>query len=413
MNKGWGSVRAGAVTHGRLLSIAASGRLIVCLPFILVALVLAGCATPDRAPERTPPVQVSESTWWQVDNDISAASLAARESAWRYAENAMARWRGRVHDLTEEDFIPWFTGYWTQQWLAVKLAWYKLGGGDGVDPEVERLAKYLQAQYHERVLGPVAEEVNPDAVRAQATTLYVQRLVQNLRDVPQRNGVPLGPFEQRLAGIPAIASSSPEHSASLFQLLRADPVTDFPAYAALLDRIGRAAGGEGTVPSGERISPVARRASEKLAGRIAASGGASAAAAAVGGVAGLVISLGAVGFGAIAHAQDRPEMEAQVRESLDAAADEMWLVLTEDPVVGVMSGVNHIAGEIEGSVATSISQPIPEGPPIGEIFLLDEPIAPDEVAEDADEEAVGEAAGVSAGERYDHDAIERFGVEAE
>lgn len=390
-------------SHGRPLAVAASGRLIVCLRLMLVALVLAGCATQDRAPDRAPPVEVSESTWWQVDSDIVAASLAAKGSARSYAENAMDRWRGRVHDLTEEDFIPWFTGYWTQQWLAVKVAWYKLG--DGADPAVERLARYLREQYHERVLGPVAEEVNPDMVRAQATTLYVQRLGQNLRGVPQRNGVPLDQFEQRLAGIPAIALSSPEQRASLFQLVRADPVADLPAYAALLERIGKAAGGEGTVASGERISPVARRASEKLAGRIAASGSASAAAAAVGGVAGLVISLGAVGVGAIAHANDRPEMEAQVRESLDAAADEMWLVLTEDPVVGVMSGVNHIAGQIEGAIATSVSQPVPEGPPIGETFLLDEPISTDD--------ALGEAAEERKDEHGDHDAIERFGVDEE
>lgn len=393
------------MARGRLLSIATSVRLIVCLRLMLVALVLAGCATQDRAPDRAPPVEVSESTWWQVDSDIVAASLAARGSARSYAENAMDRWRGRVADLTEEDFIPWFTGYWTQQWLAVKVAWYKLGGGDGVNPAVQRLAQYLREQYGERVLGPVAEEVNPDMVRAQATTLYVLRLGQTLRDVPQRNGVPLDQFEQRLAGIPAIALSSPEQRASLFQLVRADPVADLPAYAALLERIGKAAGGEGTVASGERISPVARRASEKLAGRIAASGGASAAAAAVGGVAGLVISLGAVGVGAIAHANDRPEMEAQVRESLDAAADEMWLVLTEDPVVGVMSGVNHIAGQIEDAIATSVSQPVPEGPPIGETFLLDEPISTDD--------ALGVAAEERKDEHDDHDAIERFGVDEE
>lgn len=386
------------MSHGPRWSIAASRWLIVCLSSILLLLALTGCATQERAPDQAPP-QVSESTWWQVDNDISAASLAAKADAKALAETAMERWRGRVYDFTEEDFIPWFTSYWTQQWLAVKIAWYKIGGGDGADPAVQRLAQYLREQYHDRVLEPVAEEVNPDTVRVLATAQYVQRLAQNLRDIPQRHGVHLDQFEQRLASIPAIDLSSPEHTASLYQLVRADPVTDLAAYAALLAHIGKAAGGEGAEPSSERISPVARRTSEKLAGRIAASGGASAAAAAVGGVAGLVISLGAVGIGAIAHTNDQPEMEAQVRESLDAAADEMWLVLTEDPVVGVMSGVNHIAGQVEASVATSISQPIAEEQMIGETFLLDEPIADDEEREQHED--------------YDYDALEGFGVIAE
>lgn len=101
-------------SHGRPLAIAASGRLIVGLRLMLVALVLAGCATQDRATDRAPPVLVSESTWWQVDSDIVAASHAARGTARSYAGNAMDRWRERVRDLSEEDFIPWFTGYWTQ-----------------------------------------------------------------------------------------------------------------------------------------------------------------------------------------------------------------------------------------------------------------------------------------------------------
>ncbi len=358
--------------------------------FVALVVALAGCATRSEAP-----AQVSENSWRLVDNDVAAASLAARVAAENYAKGEMERWRGRIHDLTEEAFIPWFTGYWTQQWLAVKVAWYKLGGDD-VDPATQRLAAYLQEQYREQVLEPVAEEVDPDAVRVQATRLYVERLAATLRELPQRHGVPLAQFEARLAGIPAIALALPdrndERSASLLQLVRADPVTRLPAFAALLTRIDKAASGEGATSSAAHLSLVARRASEKLATRFASSGGASAAAAAIGGVAGVVISLGSFGFGAIAHADDEPAMEAQLRESLDAAADEMWLVLSEDPSIGVMAGVLHISARIEERVVTTIVQPVTEHPMVGETFLVDEPIAVDEKSE-----------------HYDHGALERFG----
>ena len=120
------------------------------LALAAMVLVFAGCATQEQAPER---IQVSESTWWQVDSDITTASKAARAAAKTYAEGEMERWRGRVYDLSESDFIPWFSGYWTQQWLALKVAWYKFGGGEGIDPAVQRLAKYLQDQYREQVPG--------------------------------------------------------------------------------------------------------------------------------------------------------------------------------------------------------------------------------------------------------------------
>ncbi len=98
---------------------------------VTLMVALAGCATPDRLPAPTPQVQVPESTWWQVDSDIGTASLAATGSARNYARGTMENWRSRVQKRTESDFIPWFTGYWTQQWLAIKVAWYKLSAEEG------------------------------------------------------------------------------------------------------------------------------------------------------------------------------------------------------------------------------------------------------------------------------------------
>ena len=209
---------------------------------VVLLVALAGCATPDRAPDLPPPVEIPESTWWRVDNDIAAASLAAAEPAGDHARSRMESWRGRVRALTESDFIPWFTGYWTQQWLAIKVAWYKLGAEEGSDPAVDRLAAYLQEQYDERVLEPVAREIDPDAVRGEATMLYIRILGEQLPVIQRRHGVPQAAFDRRLQDIPAIA---PAPGASLYQIVHTDPVDKLPAYAALLSRFAKGAGGAG------------------------------------------------------------------------------------------------------------------------------------------------------------------------
>ncbi len=326
---------------------------------VVLLVALAGCATPDRAPDLPPPVEIPESTWWRVDNDIRAASLAATGPAGKYARREMESWRSRVQARTESDFIPWFTGYWTQQWLAIKVAWYKLGAEEGTDPAVDRLAAYLQEQYDERVLEPVAREIDPDAVRGEATMLYIQILGEQLPVIQRRYDVPQAQFDRRLRNIPAIAlAPPPAHSASLYQIVHAAPVEGLPAYAALIARFSKAAGGAGGGPPEARISPVAKRASENMVARLGPAVGASAAAAAVGGVAGMVISLGAAGFGAIAHEKERPEIEAQLRESLDAALGDMWQSLMEDPASGVMAGVHHISGQIDGGLAKTFAQPV-------------------------------------------------------
>jgi len=325
---------------------------------------LAGCATPVRPPERppvlAPPVHFPESTWWQIDHDIGTASVAAKASARDDARNAMSDWKSRIQKRTETDFIPWFTDFWTQQWLAMKVAWYKLSAEEGTDPTVKRLSAYLQAQYHERVLDPVAREIDPDEVRAQATKHYVQRLSAQLQEITRRYGVPVDQFDQRIKGIPAIAlTPQPAPTASLYDLVHADPIATLPAYAALSTQIRKDSAITGKGPSDDRISPVAKRASEILVNRLITSGGASAAAAAVGGGAGVIISFGAAGFGAIAHEKERPKMEAQLRESLALVLDDMWLDLVEDPATGVMAEVYYLSEQIEGSLVKTLTQPAP------------------------------------------------------
>ena len=368
------------MASGRPLANSCFGIAAFNLRFLVVVLMLAlaGCATPERAPSQIPPVLVSEETWWQADREISAASLAAQGPAKNYARGYMESWRDRVHRYTEADFIPWFTGYWTQQWLAVKVAWYKLSIGEGTDPAVRQLATYLQEQYNTRVLDPVAKEVDPEAVRVRATALYIQLLGEQLQGIPGHYGIPPDQFDRRLEHIPAIALAPPAaHNASLYQIVHADPIAGLPAFAALIDRVRKDAGGAGAGLSDARISPAAKRVSEKLMAKLAISGGASAAAAAVGGVAGMVISLGAAGFGVIAHENERSEMEAQLREELNPALDDMWHSLMEDPVIGVMGGVNHIAEQIEGSVASFLTQPVGVQPVLHEEPIPAEPFLQD------------------------------------
>lgn len=335
---------------------------------LVVALLLSlvGCAAPERSPERDATVQVSTATWWQVDQDIASASLAAEEAAENYARGLMDGWMRRVGELGEEDFIPWYTGYWTQQWLSIKVAWYKMGDGDGDGDAaaVRRLAAYLQKEYQEQVLEPASEEVDPNAVSEQATNLYVKLLAEQLPAIRRRYAVPLAQFERRLQVIPAISATTPgAQNASLYRLVHSDPVAALPAYASLLEHLRERRAGLGAGPSDARLSPIAEGAAERLIDQLAIKSGASAAAAALGGVAGMVISLGAAGFGAIAHAHEKPALEAQLRETLEVAQAEMWRQLVEDPASGVLAGIYHIVEQIERGLASARAGRWPYGPP--------------------------------------------------
>lgn len=363
------------------------------LRWLLAALIvaLAGCATPIREPLPPPAPPVAESVWREVDRDIGAASETAAGAAGRFARDRMEQWKHLILNKHETDFIPWFSSYWTQQWLTIKVAWYKLSTGESDDPAVSQLAAYLQTQYQERVLAPVARSIAPENIRGQATRFYVLRLSEQLDAIPPRYGIAPFQFDQHLRTIPAISlGASPEHVASLYQLSRSRPIDELPAYIALRKQTARTSGDAVSTPSATHVSPVARRASEKLMTRLAISSGTSAASALAGGIAGAVISLGAAGIGIVLHESERGYQEAQLRESLNAALDEMWQALMDDPQRGVMAEIYHIADQIEKCCPQTFAQPVELGELPDETHLPELQALPDdtEQAEDIIEETI-------------------------
>lgn len=325
--------------------------LLVCL-----ALTLGGCASKPAPPE--PPVVVPQSTWRQVDRDISAASLAATGQARAYAQDSMERWMDLVYQRTESEFIPWFSSFWTRKWLSMKVGWYRLNSDGKREETVNRLAAYLQEEYDEKVLEAVARQLDPDDIMEQTTRMYIQQLDERLQLIPQRFGVPGDQFAQHLQQIPAIELAPPGQSASLFQVLKAEPLEELPAYASLMQRIRNSPSGAGAWKTDDGLSTITRETSEQLETELATSGAASVATSFMGRVAGPVLSLGFTGISAMLHEEGRPDREATLRKSLNQAFDEEWLELMRNPETGVMAGVIHLSGQIEGSLRRTDTLPI-------------------------------------------------------
>lgn len=310
---------------------------------------LAGCATSARAPVSAPKaVFVSPGTWQQIDREIVSASQQATEQVKLFARGSMEHWRIRVYEQTEENFIPWFSSYWTQEWLSMKVSWYTVSAGGEQDASAKRLAAYLLEQYQKKVLAPVAVEVDPDAILGQATAFYAQLMAQQMPFIAQRHGVPVAQLNGRLQKIPAIAlGPPPARDASLYQVISTEPLNTLPAYAALIDKIHTDGGAKGIASTDAGMAPVAKRASQRMEAEMAPRGAASAVAAAAGKLAGGLISVGVAGIRAIIQANDRPDSEALIRNSLGSTFDKAWLKLVQNPTTGVMAGTLHMAGQVE------------------------------------------------------------------
>jgi hypothetical protein len=326
---------------------------------IAVLVVLAGCATSVRGPVEVAPVIVPASTWQQVDREIVAASQAATEETKVYARGAMEYWRTRVYEMTEQNFIPWFSNYWTQEWLSMKFSWYTISAKGEQDTAEKHLAAYLLEAYQEKVLAPVAVEVDPDAILGLAAAFYVDILKEELQKISHRHGVPMAQLNGRIQKIPAIAlGPPPARDASLYQIVHTEPLNTLPAFVALIDKVHKAGGDKGVGSTDTAMAPVARRASRRLEAEMAPRGAASAVAAAAGKLAGGLITLGVAGVRALIQANDRPDSEALIRRSLGNTFDKAWIKLMQSPTSGVMAGTLYMAAQIEGSLADRTAPPV-------------------------------------------------------
>jgi hypothetical protein len=270
----------------------------------------------------------------------------------------MDYWRTRVYQLTEENFIPWFSSYWTQEWISMKVSWYSLSAKGEQDASAKRLAAYLLEQYQERVLAPVAVEIDPDQILSLAMAFYVDILQEELQRISQRHGVPMAQLNGRIQKIPAIAlGPPPARNASLYQVVHTQPLNTLPAYAALIDKIHKAGGDKGVDNTDTAMAPVAKRASKRIEAEMAPRGAASAVAAAAGKLAGALISVGVAGVRAIIQANDRPDSEALIRSSLGNTFDKAWVKLVQNPTTGVMAGTLYMAAQIEGNLASGAEEP--------------------------------------------------------
>ena len=138
----------------------------------------------------------------------------------------MDEWRWRVRKLTEDVFIPWYSSYWTQQWIATKVAWYKLQYTEGKAIPEERLVSYLQEQFTAQVLEPVSSFVDPYIVMQETTAGYLRDLKDRLDPLPFDFRIPVAAFNQYVDAIPAIVVPAvPLQDASLYEVMQASDLS--------------------------------------------------------------------------------------------------------------------------------------------------------------------------------------------
>jgi len=326
-------------------------RYVSCRAMLLTVLLftLAGCASRSPTPFPVEPIPpLLPDTWRAIKEEIWTASTLAQAEAELYTRQAMQEWMVRVREKTENEFVPWYSGYWAQQWIGIKAGWYEMGREDGDAPVEDYLVEYMQEKFDELVLQPAGMQADPQTITEQAAALYVRLLSEQLRCLPKVQAVPPRSLRKKLEQIPLITlSGSPPGDVSLSQAFDHDDLAGVPAYDQLIARANSVGNPESSSMKEERLQVVAEDSFTRLVAELPVRAGGSAAALVVGEALGLFISVGVAVWSAISHDQKQPEIESKLREALDVGLDNMWQTLMEDPELGVLFPVNHMSEQIE------------------------------------------------------------------
>ena len=328
------------------------GKFLIVASFATLLLALIGCSSSVRAPVADESVvPISADVWQELREEIWTASLLAESEAEAYARQAMQAWMGRVRARIDTDFIPWYSGYWTQQWIGLKAGWYEMNREDGEQPVERYLAQYLQERFYDLVLEPAGAESNPQTISRQAAALYVQLLSDQLQCIQQTHAVPSRSFHKKLSQIPLIApAGTTQATASLSAAIDRAGLMETAAYTALIDRAGFAEDSEKLSGENEYLEFVAEDSVARHLEQLPVRAGGGAAATFLGEALGLFISVGIAAWTAAAHDQEKPDIETQLQGALDAALEDMWRRLMDDPEAGVMYPVNHMSRQIEAGL---------------------------------------------------------------
>lgn len=315
--------------------------------------ILSGCSNiPEPVVKPAAPLYyIHPETWQSIDEQILKASLSARKKSEIYARNMMDNWLWKVRMRTESVFIPWYSSYWTQQWIASRVALYKIQYSEGEPTPEERLTQYLQNQYYKKVLEPVSDFIDPNTVMKDATDLYLRELKKRVEQLPYEYQIPVDEFNQHLKFIPAIiVQTKPRQEASLYDVLQTSNIDNLLAYKKLLAQIASINGSIKPGSPKDNLNQVAQRAVTKLVEQIELRGGASIASLIAGGHIGLLISVGAATWSISEHERDKPNMDKQLRKNLDVMLDLMWQNLVNDTSSGITAIVHHMNKKIEYSL---------------------------------------------------------------
>lgn len=288
--------------------------------------------------------------WEKVDAAVAQAAARARQRACRHACDRLDQWTATMMVRVDEDFLPWYFGYWNQQSLGLAAAWqdvkYRLAG-TLTDPNTpsasDRLVQEIHEQFAARVLHPESAQLFLEQVTRQTVEIYLDDLRQSLADVQACYQIPQPRWDRYLDDI-AVTTRRIEGNREVPLTLKAATATSVGGGVVLARGLARL-----TTRLETRLGA---RAAEKTIAGVAGKTGAKVAAKGGGRLLGPAVTVSVIAWDLYDHHATVRDNKPVLRDGLAEYLALLKDSLLQDQQTGVAAAVHEIEAGIVRSLAS-------------------------------------------------------------
>lgn len=313
----------------------------------LIAVSHSKTSNPVRmADQRSEPIK-PQIPWHQVDKDIRSALESAHADAEEYASKKLEKWTDELMVRVDEDFLPWYFGYWQQQWMGLQGLWY--WSWDKLWNEkptmVENITENIQREFAARVLRPEIAQMQIERLARETVETYIQGLQTRVTQIPARYNIPQGEWERYLEGI--------SHTTQDVEANRSTPINlKLIAGAGMFSSV-KVVGllSSSLKPLIAKIgTKISAKSATKVASKVAVKSGAKVAAGAGGKMLGPIVGIGILIWDVWDHYSTKAEQQPIMRRNLNDFLVEMRTDLLKNPEAGILAVIDSIEGQMVTSL---------------------------------------------------------------
>ncbi|MFP4560074.1 MAG: hypothetical protein ACLFQ3_02015, partial [Thiohalorhabdus sp.] len=139
--------------------------------------------------------------WSAVDAEIRTVFEEARRDAEKRAQRELDAWHAELMGRVDEDFLPWYFGFWNQQWRDLKALGFLAADWVGGREAQAAMMDDFRDAFATRVMPPGETQMRMEAIARDTLQAYLADVRTELRAIPAEHDVPRDDWEQHLAHI--------------------------------------------------------------------------------------------------------------------------------------------------------------------------------------------------------------------